>query len=387
MNREGGSIRESQKRKPVLLFVCNHFLPGRKAGGPLVSLLRIISLFSSDAHVYVLTKDRDFEDANTYPNIVVDRLNYCEGIAVFYVRSIAGVLRCLRSLNPDVVYFNSFFSPFSFVSQLACLALAPKARRILAPRGELGIGALKIKAYRKRLFVRVFRSLGMQRMLKFQATSESEAADIGRELREPAVVVPNIPARMPSAPRRRVKFPGKGKLIYLSRITRKKNLHLALIALSSLSNCEIEFDIFGPIEDTKYWRECMREVAEIPSTIRIRYLGAIHPREVTKVLPQYHALFLPTANENYGHTIFEALQHGVLPLISDQTPWRNLTSLDIGWDVSLSDPQHLIWALEQFLGLNQEEFDRKTLNAMHFASTRIDFDSLCGTYHDLFGIG
>jgi glycosyltransferase involved in cell wall biosynthesis len=45
--------------------------------------------------------------------------------------------------------------------------------------------------------------------------------------------------------------------------------------------------------------------------------------------------FFPTRGENYGHVIAESLSVGTPVLISDQTPWRELSSDGLGWDLPL----------------------------------------------------
>ena len=44
---------------------------------------------------------------------------------------------------------------------------------------------------------------------------------------------------------------------------------------------------------------------------------------------------MPTTHENFGHAVVEAWAHGRPVLLSDQTPWRGLAELDLGWDLQL----------------------------------------------------
>ena len=47
--------------------------------------------------------------------------------------------------------------------------------------------------------------------------------------------------------------------------------------------------------------------------------------------------FFPTLGENYGHVIFEALSVGCIPVISDQTPWHEISLKHAGYELSLDN--------------------------------------------------
>jgi glycosyltransferase involved in cell wall biosynthesis len=46
---------------------------------------------------------------------------------------------------------------------------------------------------------------------------------------------------------------------------------------------------------------------------------------------------LPSHNENFGLVIAEAMAHGVPALVTDTTPWREITRNEIGWCVSWAE--------------------------------------------------
>lgn len=371
----------------VVAIVCDYYLPGFKAGGPVKSISAIIGLLGRSARVVVICRDRDAGDQLAYPDVVFDQPNVVSTGEVIYLSSKVKLFKILRSLKPDVMYVNSLFSPVCLIALLASLLLGRRVKRILAPRGELGLGALRIKPIRKRLALALFRVLGIHRLLTFHATSTAEAFDIQRELRaHTVIVVPNVPTDGSNVVVPRSKIRGVGRFLFLSRITRKKNLHLALEALGEVTDGTIQFDIYGPAEDENYWAECMRVIARLPGNVQTRYLGSVMPTEVPVVLSRYHALLMPTANENFGHAIVEALQNGVLPVISDQTPWRNLEAAGVGWDVSLTNLGSLVRAVRRVLDLEQAEFDRMSTRAARYVSESFELDALDHAYRRLFGL-
>ena len=58
-------------------------------------------------------------------------------------------------------------------------------------------------------------------------------------------------------------------------------------------------------------------------------------------------MLMPSRTENFSYTVLESLQAGIPVLISDQTPWRDLQSQRVGWDLPLEDLSAWAAALEQ----------------------------------------
>ena len=48
-------------------------------------------------------------------------------------------------------------------------------------------------------------------------------------------------------------------------------------------------------------------------------------------------------------------------LTSDQTPWRNLDSIGIGWDLPLSNPNAFIDKIEEFAHFSPADRDQRRL--------------------------
>jgi glycosyltransferase involved in cell wall biosynthesis len=46
-------------------------------------------------------------------------------------------------------------------------------------------------------------------------------------------------------------------------------------------------------------------------------------------------MVLPTLGENYGHVIVESFSVGLPIILSKKTPWLNLESKHLGWDLDL----------------------------------------------------
>src|SRR5262249_15165327 len=269
-----------------------------------------------------------------------------------------------RGLNPlvlrrvildgrsQLVYLNSFFSP-AFTLQLLLLrklSLLPRIPFVIAPRGEFSPNALELKRVKKRAYLIAARALGLYSNLYWQASAPLEEKHIRTWFGHEAMVhigpdlIDPMHSPVTSEPRP-IKSPGKLKIIFASRISPKKNLLLALTTLRHVTG-EVEFDIYGPIEDNDYWRKCDTCIAAAPKNVSVTYHGPIGHDDVDEVLRQSHLFFMPTLGENYGHAIVEALRAGCPVLISDQTPWQDLEQKRAGRAISLTNENLLARALQ-----------------------------------------
>jgi glycosyltransferase involved in cell wall biosynthesis len=156
----------------------------------------------------------------------------------------------------------------------------------------------------------------------------------------------------------RTKSPDHLKLYFLGRISPVKNLIQCLQILQRLeSDIRVEFDVFGPVEDEGYFRECKKLSDSLPSGIKVEFKGQVDNATLPELLKNYHSLFLLTENENYGHAIVEGLTAGCPVIISDRTPWRNLESSCAGWDLSLKEDRTIIQVVTKVARMDQKEYN------------------------------
>jgi glycosyltransferase involved in cell wall biosynthesis len=335
---------------PVLVFA-DWYLPGFKAGGPIRSIANMVEALGDEFQFKVITRDRDWLQTKPYENAVPGVWQPVGKAEVIYLtpRDLAwrNLSRVIRAVNPDILYFNSLFSPrFSILPlTLRRLGRIGKAPVILAPRGELSPNALSLKKAKKRLTLQATRSMGLYDQIVWQASTLHEASSIrsafGDNIR--VMIAPNIPAQASvlnhQASRER-KVAGRLKILFLSRISRMKNLDGALTMLQGIDG-DLHFDIYGPLEqkDQQYWVECQKIISGLPPNIKVTYCGDIEHSKVTRVMKEHDLFFLPTLGENFGHVVPESLLNGCPVLISDRTPWQGLEEKGVGWVFPLSEPE------------------------------------------------
>jgi glycosyltransferase involved in cell wall biosynthesis len=348
------SDSNSPLARPAVLILLGAYLPGYKAGGPIRSIANLVAALGGEFSFKIVTLDRDLGDQAPFSDIVANRWVRVGRADVMYLRpGLRGILAMcalLHSVDRETgLYVNSFFATrFSILPVLMrWLKLCRPQYLVLAPRGEFSLGALRFKRPRKRLFIWISQRLGLYRDVIWQASSSLEAADIHRQFPwakkvRIAEVIPGLdsdPNRtVRVATGRQTKKRGELHAVFVSRISRKKNLAGALKMLAGVSG-NVFFDIFGPAEESDYFAECQHAIAGLPGNIEARYCGQIEHARIGKVFADHDLFLFPTFGENYGHVISEALVAGCPVLISDQTPWRNLEAEGVGWDIPLEETE------------------------------------------------
>jgi glycosyltransferase involved in cell wall biosynthesis len=359
-----------------VLSVIDYYIPGFKAGGPQRTLQYLVESLGDEFDFRILTRDRDLGDTAPYPAIQADSWQRVGKGTVFYTPvdrlSLTHLLRILRDTHYDVLYLNSVFSPDFTLKPLLLrrLGLLRDTPVIVRPRGELNKGAIALKGAKKRVYLALTKLLGLYGSIIWHASTAHEVDDIHRHFgdRLRVIVAPNLarPFADSPAPPPCEKVRGHLKLVFLSRISTKKNLAGALGMLDGLQG-EVEMNVYGPVEEADYWEQCQAIADHLPHNIKVRYQGPVAPEDVTDVFSAHHLMLFPTFGENFGHVIFEALAAGCPILLSDQTPWRGLQEKGCGWDFPLSEQDAFRRCLQDCVDMEADAFNRLSRGARECA--------------------
>lgn len=365
-------------RKPAVLVFIDWYAPGFKAGGPVRSLVNLVDHLRDRADLHIVTTDTDYTEKDPYAGITADRWTALPGGEHVWYASRKGIhmktwTRLLSERPWDVVYINGMYSWWFSVMPLWLLRGA-RQRRIVAVRGMLARGMMRHGALKKRLFLSAMRWCGCYKGVEFQATNSEEAGDVRHWISPEAQVhlVPNLGRKLaPGSWPVRVKRPGQLRLVSVARVAVEKNTLYAIERLAHAGG-DVTFDLFGPIYDEAYWQRCQQAIAALPSNVKVHHKGIAHPEEVPMVLTDYHALFMPSQGENFGHSMAEALSTGLPLLISDRTPWRGLEEQHAGWDLPLEDPGAFSSIIQQLVQADQAAYDQWSAGAFTLGARYLD---------------
>ena len=376
-----------------ILALLEHYLPAYKAGGPLRTVGNMVEQLGEPFSFRIVTCDRDWGERTALPEVEPGRWSPVgNGEAIYLAPSqlgVAGLRAVIGGTEHDVLYLNSVFSPrLSILPLLLARAGAiPRRPVVLAPRGELHPGALggggwgglvpgaaarrlpTPRSLKKRAYLAVARALGLFRGVTWQASNEAEAEEIRQHLGRGArvVVAPDLAARPPAAlpPPVAPKRAGALRALFLSRIDAKKNLDLAVELLAGVRG-EVEFDVYGPVADERYWARCRAALERLPPNVTARVHGAVPHDRVAQVFRAHELFIFPTQGENFGHVVLESLVAGCPVLVSDRTPWHDLARYGAGWDLPLDDPEAMCAAIQRCVDMDEAAFRPWSLRAAHF---------------------
>jgi len=373
------------ERKKIVIFM-DWYKPGYKAGGPIQSISNLVSLLFGEYDFYVVTRNLDYLETSSYPDIDSGVWIKSREESIFYLEynklSYSKIKEVIREISPDMIYLNSLYSIyFSLIPIL--LARGKKIKTLLAVRGMLSEGSFSVKKKKKLLFLFLFKLLGLHKIVKFHATTVGEKMDILNKMgsQVDVQVVQNVP---------RIKFntqfKSRGdtlKIIFVGRIAPEKNLLFAIKA-AKLVKSKVLFCIYGPVYNQAYWSLCKSEIERCPTHVNIKYQGVLPHSKLDATLSAFHVLFLPSTGENFGHIISEAMMNYCIPLISNKTPWRNLEKAKVGFDLAID--QEILFAekIDYLASIEKIQLERMAKSANRFVNNQVDTITLHSSYKKLF---
>lgn len=372
----------------VLVFI-GGYLPGNKYGGPIASISNFADLCGDYLDIYIVTADHDLNETSPYPQIKPG-WNRVGKAKVLYLSdnefNSVYLKQLVSTLNPDVIYLNSFFDAKRTVPLLR-IARKLNKRVLIAPRGELYPSVLKRKYLKKKIYLTVVNRLLIHSNIAFQATAEDEKAIFGtlfKSAKDRIVVLENIPSIPGKIEQKISKQPGYLNIVFISRIHPKKNLEFALNSLREVKG-KVNFHIYGPQEIPSYWESCERIIRELPGNVNVKYCGIAERQDVHRILAEHDVMILPTLSENYGHSIIEAMVSDCPVLISDNTPWTDLNEAKAGWAIPLSDMQAYSRVLQELINMDDRQYQELLDRLRAYISRKLKVEVLKERYLEVFG--
>jgi glycosyltransferase involved in cell wall biosynthesis len=363
-------------KKKILVF-CDYYLPGYKCGGGMRTIANMVDRIGDRYEFFVVARNHDGpHDLSPYTNVDFKNWNKIGNAKVFYLSknklNFVTFRKFIKEVEPTAIYLNSMFGkPTRLILILKKLGFI-KQKIILAPEGELSIGAISNKPIKKKTFLAANRISKLYDNIIWKVCSEMEKEEvellkgIGGNIfiapnMSPSIILPKY--LQTDKPKKVV---GELKLVFLSRFARKKNFKWFLENISQVTG-KLEVDIIAPIEDEAYWQECLDVIATLPKNIKITHIGSIPYEQALEKLVYYHFFLLPTLGENFGHVFIEGLSAGCPIIASNRTPWLNLENKGIGWDLPLENPAIWLETINYCLNMEQDEYSKLSEQSRNYA--------------------
>jgi len=340
-----------------VVIVSRYFAPGYQAGGPIQSVSNILTHIQNKSIILVTTNaDRGAKEPYHKEELSKTKSKFSN--AIVYVNTITfslyAVLKVVLKVRPDTIYFNSYFDLSTAIFMLLRRLVSPMIRILIAPRGELHKGAIQYKNMKKTLYINAYAKLLLgNAILEFHATDNKEA-DCIRDFHPNTYIhtIQNI-SRKPTLQKISEKT---SRFLFYSRIHPKKNLDGLLEQIQRYENYfnkGIDLDIYGPIDDYKYWDLCSKKASAMRYS-SIKYHGPVPNTTMQSIMPNYSAMILLSHGENFGHVIYESIASGLPVIISKHTPWTSIIDEKAGYVVE--SYSEFIRAIHEITTLNNVEY-------------------------------
>jgi glycosyltransferase involved in cell wall biosynthesis len=330
-----------------IILLSDFFYPKFQGGGPVKSIFLLYKYFSNLGYkVSIITSSSNLNKSNSIPF----NSNF------IYINLFQRIIFLLNLPINSVLWVNSFFSPFTIIICIFVFFGLIKNKIILSPRGEVSIGALKFGFFKKKIWLYIFKLLKLNRffILHFTAVEEKLFYEYYFKSKINSFVLSNLIDKDIYNFNKILRSDGPLKIVSIGRISAKKNLEFIFKVLN-LVNCEVIFHLYGPNLNDNYFHMLMEDGKNLPPNISFSYLGSLEPVFVPSTLISYDLYFSPSLNENFGHGIFEAMQVGVVPLISSNTPWCDINSI-YPLSFSLADINSFVNTIENLSIMSHSEF-------------------------------
>lgn len=370
-----------------LLVMASLFPPQKNGGGPPVSIMNVVQAIKDEFEIYVISKHYELGQKEPLPDVDAGWNSFAFGKVYYFPcgqYTYSNVYRLIEEIAPDVIYQNSFFSHDDVLPVLYYKKKHPQVGVVVAPRGEICQNRFSKGKLKKSAYITVLKTLGMMKGVYFQATGDDEKKDMVRYLKikpERIYNINNFSIADPAQQTAVEKQPGSLRLCFIARIQDTKNLYYGVQQLQQLTG-DITYDIYGPMENPGYFDKCL--AVPLPENVKLNYCGSVDHADVGRTISRYHAYYMPTIGENYGHSIVESLLYRRPVVISDKTPWNGVNQAGAGWAIPLDEPEAFQAALQTLADMDAPEFSTMCDAAQRFIHDRLQVDGIVAQYIDCF---
>lgn len=271
--------------------------------------------------------------------------------------SIAKLFSDLRILKPtgfDIVHIHAIWSPI--LHSVSNWAHASKIPVVWSPHGMLTPWAMRHKWWKKFPAWWLYQKRDLHRAALLHATAESEVGDIRRMGLKNKVVVAPLGTNINNRAEHAECVGGKGTLLFVSRVQRKKgllNLARAWAMLPKELRAGWCVRIVGPDQEG-HTAEVSAECERLNVAGDWTFVGPKYGEDLRREYAGADLFVLPTHSENFGSVVIEALAHGVPVITTKGAPWKELVERQCGWWVDVGvDP--LVVALKHAMSYDDAQ--------------------------------
>lgn len=269
--------------------------------------------------------------------VTLDKPTDVDGVKVTYFKRLTkdhshfspSLLKALRKQvrQFDVVHIHAWWN---LVSVLSCwTALKKGVPVVISPRGTLSNYSFSNKNNLPKKLIHDLIGKGMLKKSFMHVTSERERAAMEAFSPKKIFTIPNFIALPDDVPPRADERSAILKLLFFSRIEKKKGLEILFDALAGIS-IPYQLTIAGDGE-TGYKDKLISLAVKNGLTEHLSWIGFQQDHKFD-ILQQHDLLVLPSYDENFGNVVIESLSVGTAVLISNNVGLEDyVRQNNFGW--------------------------------------------------------
>lgn len=329
-------------------------------GGPSTCTCDLLQgLYDNGANVDLLTskcnnpKDRNLGEGSQWLKEV--EMDYRTPLALSKATD-----KFLRDTEYDIYHANTLW----LYPVHAVCTYARKVRKpyVLSTHGMLYPTALAVSRWKKRLMGAMWYNKDIMQADCLHATCMAELEHNRKYgYKGPIAVIPNpvvFPKFVSDSPATCSKVSTKGKrtIGFLGRlhpIKKVENIIYALNLLEPELRNKVKLDVMGKFDD-KYELWLKEEVKRLGLEDSVEFVGFVSGKEKYERLKKLSALMVPSAQENFGMIVPEALICETPVYASLGTPWSELNECRCGWWRD-NEPETIAGVIKEILMMSDED--------------------------------
>lgn len=313
--------------------------------------------------------------------------------------------KALEDSKYDIYHCNTIWM---YCNHITCKMARDKHKPyILSPHGMLYPTALAIKPWKKWPALKLWFNKDIHSATCIHATCQQEAEHVRAfGYKGPIAVIPN-PVVIPDflkrnsgqyfnnstsqhfnssdEQQRKVLINGRKQIGFLGRLHPIKKIENVLYALGLLYEEEREklsFQIMGKY-DNRYELWLKDEVKRLHLEDCVEFVGFVSGEDKYKRLQNLWALMVPSAQENFGMIVPEALICGTPVYASLGTPWSELNKYDAGWWKDNS-PETIAEILREIISMDENTCIEMGRNGRKLIEEKYEQHKVAQMMYDLY---
>lgn len=302
----------------------------KSIGGPArssTSVLQHLSSQNSSANYNLITYVSQNPQLTDFNNTNAD---------IIFVNNFLEMYNTLKSMSPNLFHAHGIWE-FS-VNLMSYISVRQKIPYVISTRGMLEPWSLNQKKFKKKIALLAYQYKNIANSDCIHATSKMEAENLRKMgFKNPIAIIPNG-VNIDFYKNTKINKSKSKKILFLSRIHKKKGLEILIDAWSSIEenireNWTIEIVGNG---SSNYIKFLHRLIEEKNLKNQIFFSNPVYGKEKLEKFFESDFMVLPTFSENFGIVVAEALSTKLPVITTLNTPWDIINEKECGICIELN---------------------------------------------------